>query len=294
VEDTKRDEIAAVLHEPPLQDKSVLDTFLFFPSALFKLNPGIPKNMKNPSLKFLAVAALSLGSIGAAKAATVYEKTITFLNVDSGGTVTNFTGEQRWDMMVGTYGTSQDAVLSFYLPTLTAGTEFKSFTISTCGLWDQGGSLDLYGLGTTATPTTTTAKYYVGTAANDTWGNPKLQTGLLASGGAQGRVTTVDLTAYINTLYTNGLTPSNPYVQFRLNMEGAGAQKLGTASAQNYPTMDGVCDPTTGVFTPTDLSALNGMTQYVAYTVGAVPEPTTWASLVGGAGMLVLIRRRRA
>lgn len=296
------DKIEDDLHEMLLQSKR----------AQYELSASTDNNripgrhssenhMKIPFPKHLAWAALALGSIGATKAAVVTEYPMNFLavaqngtmlvNGATGGTWNYFAGYDPWVGDRSNPNAYASIGLVFYLPTLAPGEAFSTFEISLnqYSKWDDTTMIDLYGLGTSATQSPSSIPYYAG--LNDTAGGvTKLQSAYLTSVSSDYTLaawtSSVNIASYVNGLYSGGV-PTENYLMIRLSAQDEAAGLISTGSYSMLTGADPAANPVSGVFTG---APQNWPQNYASYNV--VPEPATWALLAGGAGMLVMFRRR--
>lgn len=257
--------------------------------------------MKIPFAKHLAWATLALGSIGVTKAAVVTEYAMNFLAVDqsgkmaingaTGGTWNAFAGYNPWVGARGNPASYMTMGLAFYLPTLAPGETFSTFTIcvNQYSMWDNTTKIDLYGLGTSATQSPSSIPYYAG--LNDTaTAVTKLQSAYLTNASSDFTLATwtssANIANYVNSLYSDGV-PTQNFLMLRMSAQDEAAGLLSIGSFSMSYGADTDANPVSGVFTgaPKDWPQ-----NYASYNV--VPEPATWALLAGGAGMLVMFRRR--
>ena len=251
---------------------------------------------RGAALAVLAVAAVGLTSNHAS--AAVFNIRTDAADYEANSTGVTSTGVSG-DLRIGTIviaGASAaritSGILPFQLPAIPAGEVVTGATLDVLTVTDTVTATlrrptasengDLYGLPFDATPVDVTAARYFSGPNDTTAGVTKLQDNYLVSAHANAaqHVVSVDISAYLNSLYAAGAQPGD-FAILRISYD---ADPVDTAILNRYRFR--AWGTTTTANPDADQPLLT-------ITTGVVPEPSSAAAAVFGVASLTLARRRR-
>ena len=240
---------------------------------------------------FAGLSGLVLIAAGAATSHaaefTISADPLDYETQDVGAVSNGVSGSLRIGSRTLTSGTptATSAVLPFALPQIPEGEEIATAQLSILTAAQTSNlpvaNADLYGMGFNAAPLEQDVAYYAG--PNDTSaGVEKLEDDFLvpADGAVSARFLSVDIGAYVESLYADGAVAGD-FAVFRLSYD----QPVNLDAHNRYLFRSRQATSTSD----------NPLEQhpYLIITTQAIPEPGTLATaLLAGAGLLVRRRRR--